>query len=175
MTDNFIIDEYGCVHFDNANSALEYLDKFGYECPRFEDDDSLVYDGAKFSYDNMNYTTRGILFEDNGDCIRIYCGNFPNYYSEYKEYKRGERVKRPTLDVIDADGIHVNVGDTLWYVGDDNHDIGMPFEVMVRELRPDYYSNNGFEVVSTDGYMYKARVLSRVSKEVLYKAWNTRY
>lgn len=175
MIDNFVPDGYDCVHFDNANSALEYLDNFGYECPRFEDDNSLVFDGAKFSYDNKNYTARGIWFEDNDDCFRIYCGNFPNYYSEYKEYKRGEKVKRPTLDVVDADGIQINVGDTLWYIGDDNHDIGMQFEVTVRELRPDYYSNNGFEVVSTDGYMYKARVLSHASKEALYEAWNTRH
>lgn len=76
--------------------------------PKFEDGEYVMYED-EFDFDGEVKTAHGFNFgiygrvsicSDNGSHVRL-----PN----------GERVKRPAPKVLDADGVEIKVGDTVWH------------------------------------------------------------
>lgn len=77
--------------------------------PKFEDGEYVMYED-KFDFDGEVKTAYGFNFgvggrvsicSDKGSHVRL-----PN----------GEHVKRPASKVLDADGVEIKVGDTVWHV-----------------------------------------------------------
>lgn len=99
----------------------------GIEWPSFEDGE-LVRPGDEVGSDEP-FTANEIAFEPERWLIkassRSVCGYFHGSY--------GERVKRPTPKVLDADGAPVNVGDTVYFVGGS----GTRFAVKDIDFKPD--------------------------------------
>ena len=80
----------------------------GMEWPRFEDNEPVRigdhwqqddYDESITRIDSIEFAEDGIRFENE------YADTF---------YRYGERVKRPAPKVLDADGVEIRVGDTVW-------------------------------------------------------------
>ena len=78
------------------------------EWPRFEDNEQVRigdhwqqddYDESITRIDSIEFAEDGIRFENE------YADTF---------YRYGERVKRPAPKVLDADGVEIRVGDTVW-------------------------------------------------------------
>lgn len=86
----------------------------GVEWPRFEDGE-LVKVGDEVEFEGE--TMRVYLATFNSDGWALWCeregidGRLSGSY--------GERVKRPTPKVLDADGAPIEVGDTVYYDGED--------------------------------------------------------
>ena len=96
----------------------------GMEWPRFEDNEPVRigdhwqqdgYDESITRIDSIEFAEDGIRFEN-----------------EYADafYRYGERVKRPTPKVLDADGAEIEVGDDLYSV-----DVGLKLHVGVIDTR----------------------------------------
>lgn len=81
----------------------------GVEWPRFEDGE-LVKVGDEVEFEGETWKVTGVGFESPGFDIGLRCGlNIGAMSGSY-----GERVKRPTPKVLDADGAPIEVGDTVW-------------------------------------------------------------
>ncbi len=95
---------------DNADDLLEKLSERlmpeGVEWPRFEDGEPV-----RFLDD----------FERDGDengvsAVTTYLDG--SFALNFRAYSKGERVKRPAPKVVDADGVEILVGDTVYHVKD---------------------------------------------------------
>lgn len=109
----------------------------GVEWPRFEDGE-LVKIGDEVEY--KGETMRVYLATFNADGWALWCSR--EGIDGRLSGSFGERVKRPTPKVLDADGVPINVGDTVWCEGNEG-----PFTV-------DYVHVTGYRCVtikSTNG------------------------
>lgn len=87
----------------------------GVEWPRFEDGE-FVKAGDEAEYGGETTRVRSVIFVANGWSLRcersgidgVLCGSF------------GERVKPPTPEVLDADGVPIKVGDTVFFINGNN-------------------------------------------------------
>lgn len=87
----------------------------GVEWPRFEDG-GLVGFGDEVEFEGETWKVTGVGFESPGLDIGLRCGlNIGAMSGSY-----GERLKRPTPKVLDADGAPISVGDTVYLVDEDN-------------------------------------------------------
>lgn len=87
----------------------------GVEWPRFEDGE-LVRIGDELELEGKTWKVTGVGFESPGFDIGLRCGlNIGAMSGSY-----GERLKRPTPKVLDADGAPISVGDTVYLVDEDN-------------------------------------------------------
>lgn len=94
----------------------------GIEWPRFEDGELV-----KIDHDFMNaiwdkngpdsWVVTSIEFESSGKAI-IRAKDVFGKDCDKIELNRGERVKRPETEVLDADGVPIKVGDTVYKVGE---------------------------------------------------------
>lgn len=85
----------------------------GIEWPRFEDGE-LVGFGDEVEHEGETWKVTGIGFESPGFDIGLRCGfNIGAMSGSY-----GERLKRPTPKVLDADGAPIEVGETVYCDGD---------------------------------------------------------
>lgn len=81
----------------------------GVEWPRFEDGE-LVKVGDEVEWDGDVMRVGAVWFHREGWGLNVSCpGVDGTLHGEY-----GERVKRPTPKVLDADGVPIEVGDTVW-------------------------------------------------------------
>jgi|GEM_PF-966183 len=80
--------------------------------PRFEDGE-LVMPGDKVHYASAHNDETEIEVES----ITAMDGYFVLCDDECRsnQYEQGQRVKRPAPKVLDADGVEIKVGDTVWY------------------------------------------------------------
>lgn len=105
-------DELQSERMGDILSALENgakrLMPEGMEWPRFEDGEPVRlgehweedgFDESVTRIDSIEFAEDGVRFENE------YADTF---------YRYGERVKRPTPKVLDADGVEIRVGDTVW-------------------------------------------------------------
>ena len=100
----------------------------GVEWPRFEDGE-LVGFGDEVEFEGETWKVTGVGFESPGFDIGLRCGlNIGAMSGSY-----GERVKRPTPKVLDADGAPIEVGDTVYFVGGS----GTRFAVKDIDFKPD--------------------------------------
>ena len=79
------------------------------EWPRFEDGE-LVKIGDEVECDGDVMVVIGLFFEDGK--LRIHADSSKAFGFLHGKY--GEHVKRPTSEVLDADGVPIKVGDTVW-------------------------------------------------------------
>ena len=78
--------------------------------PRFEDGKPVMV-GDRFIDHRVNErTVRSVIVNDDGVELRTFDGTFD-------WHETGERVKRPAPKVLDADGVEIKVGDTVWFKG----------------------------------------------------------
>ena len=82
----------------------------GYEWPRYEDR-KPVRIGDVLS----DVEVRSVVFRDNGILLSD-CTSVPGW-GTWRSYK--EPIKRPAPKVLDADGVEIRVGDTVWYANGD--------------------------------------------------------
>lgn len=80
--------------------------------PRFEDGE-LVMPGDKVHY----ASTHNVETEIEVESITVMDGLFVLCDDECRsnQYEQGQRVKRPALKVLDADGVEIKLGDTVWF------------------------------------------------------------
>lgn len=83
----------------------EYLPR-----PRFEDGEPVQF-GDEFEHDGKTFVVRGISTTDDGLQHMAARGDEGIFTIE-----RCERVKRPKPEVLDADGVPIHVGDTVYFV-----------------------------------------------------------
>ena len=75
--------------------------------PRFEDGEPVMF-GDRFIDHRVNErTVRSVIVNGDGVELRTFDGTFD-------WHETGERVKRPVQSVLDADGVEIKVGDTVW-------------------------------------------------------------
>lgn len=78
--------------------------------PRFEDGKPVMV-GDRFIDHKVNErTVRSVIVNNDGVELRTFDGTFD-------WHETGERVKRPVQSVLDADGMEIKVGDTVWFKG----------------------------------------------------------
>ena len=76
--------------------------------PRFEDGKPVMV-GDRFIDHKVNErTVRSVIVNDDGVELRTFDGTFD-------WHETGERVKRPAPKVLDADGVEIRAGDTVWF------------------------------------------------------------
>lgn len=81
----------------------------GIEWPRFEDGE-LVRRGDEVEWDGDVMRVGAFWFHREGWSLNVFCpGLDGTFHGEY-----GERVKRPTPKVLDADGVPIEVGDAVY-------------------------------------------------------------
>lgn len=86
----------------------------GMEWPRFEDGE-LVRLGDEVEWDGDVMRVGAFWFHREGWSLNVSCpGLDGTFHGEY-----GERVKRPTPKVLDADGVEIRVGDTVYFANGD--------------------------------------------------------
>lgn len=86
----------------------------GIEWPRFEDGE-LVRIGDEVEFEGETWKVRCTILS--GECWALNVERGYDLVTGRCDY--GERVKRPTPKVLDADGTPIEVGDTVWYIGPD--------------------------------------------------------
>ena len=86
----------------------------GVEWPRFEDGELVGFDD-EVEHEGETWKVTGVGFESPGFDIGLCCGlNIGAMSGSY-----GERLKRPTPKVLDADGAPIEVGETVYCDGRD--------------------------------------------------------
>lgn len=81
------------------------------EWPRFEDG-GLVRIGDELEFEGKTMLVGDAIFYADG--WALWCGREDMNGRLYGKY--GERVKRPAPEVLDADGVSIKVGDTVYFV-----------------------------------------------------------
>ena len=114
----------------NDNGGWEAVSKRlmpeGYEWPRFEDE-SFVMLNDKWDCNGRIVPVDGVAFKS-GEAALV-----SGAAIQWKA--NGERFKRPEPKVVDADGVKIEVGDTVWHVRSG-------YKYKVKELpKPNYDSN----------------------------------
>ena len=109
---------------DNADALLGKLCKRlmpeGMEWPRFEDD-APVRIGDEISYRNEGGVVNSIELQDGGYFILHAADGAEDWI--HPQYFPGERVKRPEPKVLDADGVEIRVGDTVYGTKDMSYQV----------------------------------------------------
>ena len=67
--------------------------------------------------------------------ISLYCDG--SFALNFRAYSKGERVRLSAPKVLDADGVEIRVGDTVWHIrtGDEYSVIGVPSESVINVSR----------------------------------------
>lgn len=105
--------EYELLKKENAELKAERALPEGMEWPRFEDGE-LVKVGDTVGNDEP-FTAKEIAFEPDRWLIKASSRSaFGCFHGAF-----GEAVKRPTPEVLDADGVPIEVGDTVYCDGKD--------------------------------------------------------
>lgn len=78
--------------------------------PRFEDGEPVML-GDKFEDNEGHECLASVVYLDIDGLSLVDSEGFPNLY------RKGKRVKRPAPKVLDADGVEIKVGDTVWFKG----------------------------------------------------------
>ena len=78
--------------------------------PRFEDGEPVMFGDRFIDHKANERTVRSVIVNNDGVELRTFDGTFD-------WHETGERLKRPAPKVLDADGVEIKVGDTVWYRG----------------------------------------------------------
>lgn len=75
--------------------------------PRFEDGEPVMFGDRFIDHKSNERTVRSVIVNGDGVELRTFDGTFD-------WHETGERVKSPIQSVLDADGVEIKVGDTVW-------------------------------------------------------------
>lgn len=75
--------------------------------PRFEDGKPVMVGDRFIDHKANERTVRSVIVNNDGVELRTFDGTFD-------WHETGERVKRPVQSALDADGVEIKVGDTVW-------------------------------------------------------------
>ena len=89
--------------------------------PRFEDGEPVMVGDRFIDHKANERTVRSVIVNDDGVELRTFDGTFD-------WHETGERVKRHAPKVLDANGVEIKLGDTVW------HCIGIYDELVVEEI-----------------------------------------
>lgn len=76
--------------------------------PRFEDGKPVMVGDRFIDHKSNERTVRSVIVNNDGVELRTFDGTFD-------WHETGERVKSPVQSVLDADGVEIKVGDTVWH------------------------------------------------------------
>lgn len=76
--------------------------------PKFEDGEYVMVGDEYEGCEGMACIAAGVHFDRDSPSL-VNPGGF------HDAYRNGERVKRPARSVLDADGVEIKVGDTVWH------------------------------------------------------------
>ena len=139
--------EYELLKKENAELKAERALPDGMEWPRFEDGE-LVKVGDTVGNDEP-FTAREIAFEPDRWLIKASSRSaFGCFRGAF-----GERVKRPAPKVLDADGVSIKVGDTVYCGGED------------KPLRVSHITDSTKVILVEDNVSYFAVKPSRLTHE----------
>ena len=79
--------------------------------PVFEDGEP-VHIGDEVDFGGEGGAASSVELQDDGHFVIHACDGAGDY--SHRNFRPGERVKRPTPKVLDADGVEIRVGDTVW-------------------------------------------------------------
>lgn len=99
------------IPFDDKQSITEWLDKWFSKRPLFEDGQPVSI-GAEAEGGTIG---RWLIWSDGN--YKLYDNNG---YALTDVIQADERVKRPAPKALDADGVEINVWDTVWHVDGSN-------------------------------------------------------
>ena len=98
---------------ENADMRKRLMPE-GMEWPRYKDGE-MVFVGSDFA-DGLGETHTVTSVEFFDGCVELHWN--PDEPGEFEYLHPGERVKRPAPKVLDADGVEIRVGDTVYDVED---------------------------------------------------------
>lgn len=75
--------------------------------PRFEDGEPVMVGDRFIDHKSNERTVRSVIVNNDGVELRTFDGTFD-------WHETGERVKRPVQSVLDADGVEIHLGDTVY-------------------------------------------------------------
>lgn len=78
--------------------------------PRFEDGKPVMVGDRFIDHKSNERTVRSVIVNNDGVELRTFDGTFD-------WHETGERVKRHVQSALDADGVEVKEGDTVWFKG----------------------------------------------------------
>lgn len=104
----------------HANELADEIEKFYIPRPRFEDGEPVQFGDelptpdkyATKEITRICYTPKGYYFNSSKSA------NGKRKNKQNGRFSYGELVKRPTPKVLDADGVEIKVGDTVWSLND---------------------------------------------------------
>ena len=104
----------------HANELADEIEKFYIPRPRFEDCEPVQFGDelptpdkyATKEITRICYTPKGYYFNSSKSA------NGKRKNKQNGRFSYGELVKRPTPKVLDADGVEIKVGDTVWSLND---------------------------------------------------------
>lgn len=108
----------------NAGQLLEEIEREYLPRPRYEDGE-LVREGDTICIDG-ELPLKVYWYSVRSDGLTVF-----SCPTSSRQIKTGERVKRPEPEVLDADGVPIRVGDTVWAVG--QHVVKGPLNVTAVE------------------------------------------
>ncbi len=118
----------------------------GMEWPRFEDG-GLVRIGDEVEFDGETMLVCDVTFYADSWTLWCDCENISGrIYGSY-----GERVKRPAPKVLDADGVPIEVGDTVWAVYGEHRKHTVRTVCSDGSLKPNLLVDDGCMVAYEDG------------------------
>ena len=98
--------------FDVSKEACRRLMPEGMEWPRFEDGEPVRF-GCEFEFEGAVDVVESVTFLCAGS-PRFNYGLQDSWERVHGLYVRGELIKRPAPKVLDADGVEIRVGDTVY-------------------------------------------------------------
>ena len=76
--------------------------------PRYEDGEPVMVGDRFIDHKANERTVRSVIVNNDGVELRTFDGTFD-------WHETGERVKSPIQSVLDADGVEIRAGDTVWF------------------------------------------------------------
>lgn len=142
----YIEDIRDAVKGANASDSMPLPE--GVEWPRFEDGELVGFGEEFVSWDGETHKVRSveIFSPEAGPDYAINPGAVHNFVGGKKD-SHGEFVKRPKPEVLDADGVPIKVGDTVW-----NIESGKRYEVLKLPAKNAYQSIAVRGEDGTDGF-----------------------
>lgn len=102
----------GWPHPKSSESPKEWIDRCFLPRPLFEDGEPVQWGDIAKVRDDLGEVHQ-MLFSDSG-CQEVVIGFEGDSSATHYMCVDGERVKRPDPEVLDADGVPIKVGDTVW-------------------------------------------------------------
>lgn len=85
----------------------------GMEWPRYDTGEPVMFGGEFVGLEEANESVDLVIFGEHSYRLQSQRGS-----GHGRAFYYGERVKRPAPKVLDADGVEIRVGDTVWHVHD---------------------------------------------------------